>query len=57
MTSGVCWGIGAGFLEEEASGGKLWIQGHSQQRSLGCFAQRPVEASWGRRAWDMGAGI
>lgn len=24
--------------------------------ALGCFAQRPVEASWGRRAWDTGAG-
>lgn len=37
MTSRVCWGIRAGFLEEGASGGWLWIQGHSQQRSMGAL--------------------
>lgn len=60
IACGVCWCIRAGFLEERASGGRLWAPCHFSlhaERNLGCFAQRPVEASRGKRTQDTGAEI
>lgn len=49
MTSGECWGIKAGFLEEGASGAGFGFKAIPSREAWDTL-HKPVEASWGRRA-------